>query len=205
VAQRQLALGAVAALDAIYTPIVPVTDELILLKGPCPMKRRQVLLAPAGFLTGLALADNPKVQTLNDVLRWIDRLTQATQVRSTTDWKMHAVLEHLAQSVEMSMDGFPQPKSAWFQATVGAAAFAYFGLRGRMSHGLTEPIPGAPALAQTDDWKPAAQRLRLAVGRFQAYTGPLKPHFAYGALSRSEFARAHTFHVANHQDEIVVV
>ncbi|MBI2751197.1 MAG: DUF1569 domain-containing protein [Burkholderiales bacterium] len=169
------------------------------------MNRRHFLIAPMGVLTGIAMADTPKVQSLDDVLRWLDRLERATQVRSTTEWKMQAVLEHLAQSIEMSLDGFPQPKPAWFQATVGSAAFAFFGLRGRMSHGLTEPIPGAPVLTQVDDWKPGALRLRAAVGRFQAYTGPLKPHFAYGALSHPDFARAHVFHVANHQDEIVVV
>ena len=150
------------------------------------------------------MADTPKVQKLDDVLQWLDRLDRATGVRSTTEWKMLAVLEHLAQSIEMSLDGFPQPKPAWFQATVGPAAFAFFGLRGRMNHGLTEPIPGAPVLTQLDDWKPGVKRLRTAVGRFQSYTGSLKPHFAYGVLSHPEFARAHAFHVANHQDEIVV-
>ena len=168
------------------------------------MDRRHFLITPVGVFTGAALADTPKVQTLDDVLQWLDRLDQATQVRSTTEWKLRAVLEHLAQSIEMSLDGFPQPKPAWFQATVGPAAFAFFGLRGRMSHGLTEPIPGAPALTQNEDWKPGAQRLRAAVGRFMVHKGPLKPHFAYGVLSHLDFARAHAFHVANHQDEIVV-
>lgn len=150
------------------------------------------------------MADTPKVQSLDDVMRWLDTLDRATQVKSSTAWKMGAVLEHMAQSVDMSMDGFPEPKSALFQATLGSAAFAVFRLRGKMSHGLTEPIPGAPALPQADDWKPGVARLRSAVQRFQAHTGPLKPHFAYGALSRADFALAHTLHIANHQDEITV-
>ena len=151
------------------------------------------------------MADTPKVQSLDDVLRWLDRLERAQQVRSTTSWKMGAVLEHLAQSVEMSMDGFPAPKSALFQATLGSAAFGFFKLRGRMTHGLTDPIPGAPPLSQADEWMPGAQRLRAAVQRFQRHTGALQPHFAYGALSRADFAMAHAFHVANHQDEIDVI
>lgn len=151
------------------------------------------------------MADTPKVQSLDDVMRWLDRLERATQVQSTTAWKMSAVLEHMAQSVNMSMDGFPEPKSALFQATLGTAAFTVFRLRGKMSHGLTEPIPGAPALPQSEDFKPGIVRLRSAVQRFQAYAGPLKPHFAYGALSRTDFALAHTLHIANHQDEITVV
>jgi hypothetical protein len=150
------------------------------------------------------MADTPKVQSLDEVLRWLDKADTAAALRSTSDWKMRAVLEHLAQSVEMSMDGFPQPKSALFQSTAGSAAFAFFKLRGRMYHGLIEPIPGAQPLTQTDDWKPGSVRLRAAVVRFQTHTGPLQPHFAYGALSHADFALAHAFHFANHQDEIVL-
>jgi len=73
-----------------------------------------------------------------------------------------------------------------------------------MSHDLAEPIPGAPALGAGADWKPAALRLRQAIVRFNEYSGPLKRHFAYGALSKPEFALAHSLHIANHQDEILV-
>jgi hypothetical protein len=168
------------------------------------MQRRHFLLAHLALTTGASMADTPKVQSLDDVMHWLDTLERATQVRSSTAWKMSAVLEHMAQSVDMSMDGFPEPKSAVFQATLGSAAFAVFRLRGKMTHGLTDPIPGAPALPQGEDWKPGVARLRSAVQRFQAYSGPLKPHFAYGALSRSDFALAHALHIANHQDEITV-
>lgn len=150
------------------------------------------------------MADTPKVQSLDDAMRWLDRLEQASQVTSSNAWPMAAVLEHLAQSIDMSIDGFPQPKSVLFQSTLGAAAFAVFKLRGQMTHGLTEPIPGAPDLPQAPDWKPGVARLRATVQRFQRHTGALKPHFAYGTLSHSDFALAHALHIANHQDAIVV-
>jgi hypothetical protein len=38
----------------------------------------------------------------------------------------------------------------------------------------------------------------------RAITAPLKPHFAYGQLGKPDFALAHAFHIANHQDEISV-
>lgn len=104
----------------------------------------------------------------------------------------------------MSLDGFPEPKSALFQATAGAAAFTFFKWRGKMSHGLTEPIPGAARLAQVDDWCLAGPRLRAAIIRFSRFNGALKPHFTYGRLSRADFSLAHVFHIANDQDEIVV-
>ena len=150
------------------------------------------------------MADLPKIQSLDDSLRWLDRLEKARSASAIGAWPLGAVLEHLAQSIEMSMDGFPEPRSALFQKTAGSAAFAFFKWRGRMSHGLAEPIPGAPGLAAGVDWKPAATRLRQAITRFNGYNGPLKPHFAYGSLSKPDFALAHSMHIANHRDEILL-
>ena len=138
-----------------------------------------------------------------DCIAWLDSLERAPSVKALGAWPLSAVLDHCAQSVEMSMDGFPQSKSALFQGTAGKAAFGVFRWRGRMSHGLAEPIPGAPGLASGADWHPSAQRLRNAIERFHAHQGPLKPHFAYGALSKADFALAHRMHIVNHQDEIV--
>ncbi len=168
------------------------------------IRRRHFIVAQAAWLAGGVWADVPKVQTLDGVLKWLDRLEKAESVKSTTTWTMNEVFEHLSQSVEMSLDGFPKPNSALFQNTVGTAAFALFKWRGQMSHGLAEPIPGAPALTLRADWRHGAERLRKAIKRFNAHTGALKPHFAYGSLSKSDFAIAHVLHVANHQDEIAV-
>jgi hypothetical protein len=105
----------------------------------------------------------------------------------------------------MSMDGFPKAKGAVFQKTAGRAAFSVFKSRGRMRHGLSTPIPGAPALTTSTDWGPAAARLRQTIIRFNAYGGPLQPHFAYGPLTKVEYALAHHMHVVNHREEILVV
>jgi hypothetical protein len=150
------------------------------------------------------MALSPPVRSLPAAAAWLDEVERAAQARSTGAWPLSAVLDHLAQSVEMSMDGFPAPRSALFQSTAGSAAFAVFKWRGRMSHGLAEPIPGAPALQAGADWKPAALRLRRALQRFDQHAGGLRPHFAYGPLDKSDYALAHTLHIANHQDEIVL-
>lgn len=150
------------------------------------------------------MADLPKVQSLDDALRWLDRLERSPQVRATGAWPLSAVLDHLAQSIEMSMDGYPVPRSELFQKTAGSAAFGFFKWRGRMSHGLDEPIPGAPALLAGADWRPGAIRLRQAIGRFHGHQGGLRPHFAYGPLAKADYALAHTFHIANHQDEVLL-
>lgn len=174
------------------------------------MQRRHFLTRSSGlissvWLPSLALAqDDTKVQSLSQALLWLDQLETAPGVKTTGAWPLSAILEHLSQSIEMSMDGFPQAKSALFQNTLGTAAFSVFKWRGQMSHSLSEPIPGAPVLTPFPAWKPSANRLRSAISRFQAHKADLKPHFAYGKLSKADFSIAHTLHIANHQDEIAV-
>jgi hypothetical protein len=169
------------------------------------MKRRDFLIITAALGAGSGWADQPKVQSLDDALRWLDRLEKSRTVKTTGEWPMVSVLAHLSQSIEMSMDGFPEPRSAAFQHTAGAAAFAFFNWHGSMNHNLSEPIPGAPALPREGNWRQSSARLRAAIARFDGHQGALMPHFAYGRLSKSEFARAHALHIANHQDEIIVI
>jgi hypothetical protein len=174
------------------------------------MQRRSFLIHASAIAVSLALPsqlqaqESSKVKSLSQALMWLDQLEAAPGVKTSGAWPLSAVLEHLSQSIEMSMDGFPQPKSALFQNTVGSAAFAVFKLRGQMSHSLAEPIPGAPAMSLSLAWRPAAARLRAAITRFNGTTAVLKPHFAYGDLSKTDCAIAHSLHIANHQDEISI-
>jgi hypothetical protein len=96
------------------------------------------------------------------------------------------------------MTGFPQAKSPLFQHTIGAAAFGAFSWRGRMTHDLAEQIPGAPSLDASIDAASAAARLQRAVQDFRSSKEPLRPHFAYGQLTKSEYTQAHAMHLANH-------
>lgn len=124
----------------------------------------------------------------------------ASGQRSTGTWSLAQILEHSAQSVEYSLKGYPQMKPALFRATVGPLAFAAFDARGRMRHALAEPIPAAPALGEA---LPAAiDRLVRALHDFEAHTGALQPHFAYGALDKTQYTRAHLMHLADHWSEV---
>jgi hypothetical protein len=125
-------------------------------------------------------------------------------IKHTGGWKPAQVFEHLAQSVDYSMTGFPQSKSTLFQSTAGAAAFAVFQSKGAMKHGLTEVIPGAPPLATNGDQDAALSRLLKSLADFDGFTGSLKPHFAYGALDKTQYAAAHAMHVFNHLTEFSV-
>jgi hypothetical protein len=123
--------------------------------------------------------------------------------RSTGDWNVAQFLNHAAQSVEYSIGGFPQLKPAWFRRSIGPAAFAFFESRGAMSHSLSEPIPGAPALPADADLPAAMARCLKALDDFEAHTGALAPHFAYGTLDKAQYTRAHLMHLANHWTQLV--
>jgi hypothetical protein len=163
--------------------------------------RRQVLvlaaapLAGAGCSTGTAM----RFETITQALQALQGLP--ADARSRGAWTLPQVFNHLAQSIEYSMQGFPEPRSALFQATVGKAAFAVFRARGRMSHGLAEPIPGAPALSAGDVLPAALARLQRSLRDFDAHGGALQPHFAYGALDKADYTRAHLMHLADHWSE----
>jgi hypothetical protein len=133
-------------------------------------------------------------------LKTLEQLrTQAP--RMTGAWDLAHVLHHTAQSVEYSMSGFPAPKPAWFRATIGSYAFALFNARGQMTHNLSEPIPGAPDIAQDQPLGPAIDHAIAALQAFERHAGALAPHFAYGALAKPAYTRAHLMHLANHWNE----
>lgn len=117
------------------------------------------------------------------------------------DWNPFQVFSHCAQSVEYSMTGFPQRKSALFQQTAGRLAFSVFSARGAMSHDLAEPIPGAPVLDTVGEAFLALNRLTTALRKFEAFDQPLQPHFAFGTLSKSDYELAHVLHIKNHLQE----
>lgn len=146
---------------------------------------------------------DPAALTIDATLREVERLT-ALGLVSAGAWTAAQVLTHCAQSVEFSLDGFPVSKSALFKSTVGAAAFAVFARRGQMRHALDEPIPGAPELSSNRTLAAAGQRLRDALLRFDRHDGELAAHFAYGALTKSQYAMAHALHWRNHLDELRV-
>jgi Protein of unknown function (DUF1569) len=165
------------------------------------MRRRTLLMATAAApLAGCGAAEVKTFPTLASAMAAIEGLARGHQ--ATGAWTLPQTLNHLAQSIDYSIDGFPEMKSALFRAAVGSAAFAVFQARGRMSHSLAEPIPGAPALDVAAQLEPAIARALGALRRFESHTGALAPHFAYGALDKAQYARAHLMHVANHWDEV---
>ncbi|WP_299680345.1 DUF1569 domain-containing protein [uncultured Roseobacter sp.] len=123
-----------------------------------------------------------------------------TPLETMGQWDAPRTFHHLAQSVEFSMAGFPEQKSAMFQNTVGQLAYKVFRARGTMSHGLDEAIPGE-VIIDNGETPQAIDRLKTALLDFRSYDADLKPHFAYGHLSKTDYAIAHALHINNHLEE----
>jgi hypothetical protein len=126
----------------------------------------------------------------------------ARGARSRGIWNLPQVLNHIAQSIEYSMTGFPTLKPGWFRASVGPLALRVFAARGQMKHGLDQPIPGAPPLAEGASLDAAVRRVLLAIHEFDVFREPLQPHFAYGLLDKPAYAQAHLLHIRDHWREI---
>lgn len=142
------------------------------------------------------LALNSTINRLNEI--------DPELMKSSGAWPVPRTLNHLAQSVEFSMTGYPQMKSAAFQNTAGQLAFAVFQARGRMNHGLDQPIPGEVSTAHTLSAVDAMQNLIETLQRFDERDQELKPHFAYGLLDKSDYAQAHVMHINNHFEEMII-
>ncbi len=114
------------------------------------------------------------------------------------EWTTTQVLQHCAQSVEMSLDGFPQLEPAFVRATVGKWVARRFLRRGHLGHDPSAAIPGAPTLDPELDAVAAKTRLLAAIDRFTDHAGPLAPHFVFGALDKTDFGRIHALHLSDH-------
>lgn len=175
------------------------------------MKRRNFIIgtaatasiAIAGGATLLLQSTGSGSLTLANVAETLESFRGKKLVGHGT-WSPAHVFSHNAQSIDYSMAGFPESKGAVFQTLLGKPAFAVFSARGKMHHGLAEPIPGAYAIDNDGAIDAAIAQLLSSIASFTAYSSPLKPHFAYGHLSKADYELAHVLHFLNHMDEITV-
>lgn len=168
------------------------------------MNRRKfgTLLASSGLLAvggGAVWLNLPRDHTHLSIEQALAKLEQMRGTDATLggNWGSVRTLHHLAQSIEFSMDGYPEHKSAAFQKTVGRLAFKVFNARGEMAHGIEEAIPGE-VIVEAGDREEAFDRVAGALVTFRDFGAELKPHFAYGALTKDEYAFAHVMHINDH-------
>lgn len=137
-------------------------------------------------------------RNLDECMTELDRVQQAKNLQIDNDWTLYQNLMHCTQSISYSMTGYPENKSKIFQKTIGTLVFNQFEHQGYMRHNRSEPLPGASLIQPSGNVNEATAGLRKAIIDFENYTGEIKPHFAYGKLTKSQFANAHCMHLADH-------
>ncbi|AAZ24512.1 MULTISPECIES: DUF1569 domain-containing protein [Colwellia] len=138
---------------------------------------------------------------ISSALNKLELLSDKNLVQ-TGKWELYKIFTHCAQSVEYSMSKFPEHKSSFFKNTIGKLAFSLFSSKGKMTHSLSEPIPGSPLIDSTLDTTEALNHLKKSLTDFDNYKGELAPHFAYGELTKSDYEIAHVMHLYNHLQEV---
>lgn len=152
-----------------------------------------------GDLHHLHHAPRPlRLRTFAEVLRELEHLDAARDSFVTPGWDVPHTLDHCARSITHSLHGFPVLKPAMFRATIGPVVFRIYDAMGRMRHDLSQEIPGDPIAPAAQTWEQAVTAMRERIHAFDRWTGPLQPHFAYGRLTKAQYERAHSMHVANH-------
>ncbi len=166
------------------------------------MNRRKFLVSAAALsLVGATVGKAAIAQAdLAQLLAELQALT-GKDVKTVGVWSASEVFQHCAASIQGSMQGYPEHKSAMFKATAGKAALTVFQAAGAMRHSLAEPIPGMPALDAQMPFHQALAQLISSLQSFIAFKGQLQPHFAYGELSHADYALAHQLHIRNHLNE----
>ncbi|AMV35813.1 DUF1569 domain-containing protein [Planctomyces sp. SH-PL62] len=142
-----------------------------------------------------------KFSSLDEAVRDAESLRERGYTRLGR-WGLAQACGHLADWITFPMDGFPAPPTLLrpflFVArhTVGPLAARRVLAKGEMPAGAptmkeTVPDPGG-------DEAQAIDRLRRAVERFEASTGPYQPSHLFGRLDRDEWMRLQLIHCAHH-------
>ncbi len=160
-----------------------------------------VTLGVVGTATWFSITKNDQELSIEAAIEKLEQLSR-NALGHTGQWNAFQIFSHCAQSIEFSMQGFPEHKSEIFKNTVGHLAFSAFSAKGKMTHDLSEAIPGAPHIANDGALHDAIIRLKSAFINFKEFNGDLAPHFAYGELTKQEYEIAHVIHFYNHLQEI---
>ena len=109
-----------------------------------------------------------------------------------------AALAHCAQSIDYSLTGFPTQRGWLVRKLIAPHLLRKFLRQGFMTHDVHAPIPLAPAISPELPFEEGVAKLRGAMERFRVHAGPLAPHFAFGDISRDDYERLHSMHLADH-------
>jgi hypothetical protein len=167
------------------------------------MKRRDFIkgTAATGFLIlapGIT-ACTPQDLSMERALSLIDDLKKSPSLSSRGDLSAFQIIMHCTQSVDCARIGYPEMKAAWFQSSIGKAAFHAFSMLDKMKHDRSAPIPGMPAPQRDGNVQEALALLEQSFRNLKD-AASIHPHFFFGELSPHDMERIQVMHFFNHME-----
>lgn len=132
--------------------------------------------------------------TLAEVMPEVDRLLKGH--KTVGRWSLGQICKHLTQTINGSVEGFPE-KAPWvIRKTVGPIAKRHVLSSGKMPTGMKLPEKHLP---RPDlDARAEAEALRGALSFYSAHVGPLADHPLFGPLGHDQWSLLHCIHCAHH-------
>ncbi len=111
-------------------------------------------------------------------------------------WGLGQACDHLAKTMDRSLDGFPELKPLPFRVLARWVALGAI-LKHRQSN---RRFPAPSYLLPTDaaDDRAGLDRLRSAVGRLKAHAGPMHMHPVFGNVTPEQWREIHLWHSEHH-------
>jgi hypothetical protein len=143
---------------------------------------------------------------LKEDLARIEAADRAGTLRTTGNWTAGEILDHVAKTIEFSVDGFPpEVRVAWPVRVIARL------MKGRMTSGRTLP-PGFRLPKESAAFLPApgvstadgVARMRRILEKIDAGARCVHPSPAFGALSHDEWMRLHLGHAQLHLGFIAI-
>src|SRR5437762_1751832 len=134
-----------------------------------------------------------RFDSVDDIAAEVERLAQCKQVKTLGNWSSGQVVEHLAMTMNNSIDGFPSFVPAPLRLFLRLFMKRRI-LTTPMGAGFKLPAKAAEhMLPKPTDWDVALTNFRRAMQRLKSETRRM-PHPAFGPLTSAEWDQLHCRH-----------
>ncbi|MDC7224359.1 MAG: DUF1569 domain-containing protein [Spirochaetales bacterium] len=113
-------------------------------------------------------------------------------------WDYYQILTHCSKTIEYAMSGYPKLKPALVRGTVGKWVIRKFLAQGFMKHNLSADVPGSEEVQREGDFSQGIEILTTTINKFLSHEGVLKTHLMFGNLSKEDYDKYFSLHLAEH-------
>ena len=164
---------------------------------------------PTGFLMPATAINTATVKnrrqlrfnSLDEIAAEVERLAACQQVRAIGNWSSGQVLQHLASTMDNSIDGFPNFVPAPIKLLLRMFMRKRF-LTKPMPAGFKLPARAEKMLPGETSWETALANFRSAMQRLKS-DSCRSPHPAFGPMSVDEWNQIHCRHSELHLSFLV--